>query len=87
MFHKPSSLFAQNASVLQTRLRSYSSPSKTIPRTQPALNFASSFANCELHSMVIVDKSMSESDPPTTNYPGKIPPDHDAPSDVVDEKN
>ncbi|GMP53574.1 hypothetical protein CsSME_00019003 [Camellia sinensis var. sinensis] len=45
------------------------------------------FANCELRSMVIVDKSMSESDPPTTNYPGKIPPDHDAPSDVVDEKN
>ncbi|GMP30599.1 hypothetical protein CsSME_00005192 [Camellia sinensis var. sinensis] len=45
------------------------------------------FANCELRSMVIVDKSMSESDPPTTNYPGKIPPGHDAHSDVVDEKN
>ncbi|CAL5377597.1 unnamed protein product [Camellia sinensis] len=45
------------------------------------------FANCELRSMVIVDKSMSGSDPPTTNYPGKIPPGPDAPSDVVDEKN
>ncbi|CAL5379327.1 unnamed protein product [Camellia sinensis] len=45
------------------------------------------FANCELRSMVIVDKSMSGSDRPTTNYPGKIPPGPDASSDVVDEKN
>ncbi|THG08009.1 hypothetical protein TEA_029377 [Camellia sinensis var. sinensis] len=45
------------------------------------------FANCELRSMVIVDKSMSGLDPPTMNYPGKIPPGPDAPSDVVDEKN
>ncbi|KAI7991898.1 Phosphoglycerate mutase-like protein 1 [Camellia lanceoleosa] len=45
------------------------------------------FANCELRSMVIVDKSMSGSDPSTTNYPGKIPPGPDLPSDVVDEKN
>ncbi|KDO81299.1 hypothetical protein CISIN_1g043114mg, partial [Citrus sinensis] len=31
------------------------------------------FANCELRSMVIVDRSMIGSDAPTTNYPGKIP--------------
>ncbi|GMQ01330.1 hypothetical protein CsSME_00047997 [Camellia sinensis var. sinensis] len=45
------------------------------------------FANCELRSMIIVDKSMSGSDPSTTNYPGKIPPGPDLPSDGVDEKN
>ncbi|XP_028105357.1 phosphoglycerate mutase-like protein 1, partial [Camellia sinensis] len=45
------------------------------------------FANCELSSMVIVDKSMSGSDPSTTNYPGKIPPGPDLPSDSVDKKN
>uniref|UniRef100_A0A6N2LUJ9 Phosphoglycerate mutase-like protein n=1 Tax=Salix viminalis TaxID=40686 RepID=A0A6N2LUJ9_SALVM len=31
------------------------------------------FANCELRSMVIVDRSMIGSDVSTTNYPGKIP--------------
>ncbi|KAF7143625.1 hypothetical protein RHSIM_Rhsim05G0095400 [Rhododendron simsii] len=46
-----------------------------------------SFANCELRSMIIVDKSMSGSDPSTTNYPGKIPPGPDVPSTVADEKN
>ncbi|KAL7002954.1 hypothetical protein U1Q18_004114 [Sarracenia purpurea var. burkii] len=45
------------------------------------------YANCELRSMVIVDKSMLGSDPSTTNYPGKIPPGPDVPSDFVDEKN
>ncbi|XP_059653152.1 phosphoglycerate mutase-like protein 1 isoform X2 [Cornus florida] len=49
------------------------------------------FANCELRSMVIVDRSMIGSDSSTTNYPGKIPPgpDHPSgPSDVAaDEKN
>jgi broad specificity phosphatase PhoE len=45
------------------------------------------YANCELRSMIIVDKSMSGSDPSTTNYPGKIPPGPDVPSEVVDEKN
>nr|KAJ0196535.1 hypothetical protein LSAT_V11C700374870 [Lactuca sativa] len=44
------------------------------------------FANCELRSMVIVDKSMLGSDPSTTDYPGKIPPGPDIPSDVVDKK-
>ncbi|XP_058217145.1 phosphoglycerate mutase-like protein 1 isoform X3 [Rhododendron vialii] len=45
------------------------------------------FANCELRSMIIVDKSLSGSDPSTTNYPGKIPPGPDVPSTVADEKN
>uniref|UniRef100_A0A6N2LV51 Uncharacterized protein n=1 Tax=Salix viminalis TaxID=40686 RepID=A0A6N2LV51_SALVM len=31
------------------------------------------FANCELRSMVIVDRSMIGSDVSATNYPGKIP--------------
>ncbi|KDP35944.1 hypothetical protein JCGZ_09916 [Jatropha curcas] len=43
------------------------------------------FANCELRSMVIVDRSMIGSDPPTTNYPGKIPYGPDLPSDVPEE--
>ncbi|MQL90631.1 hypothetical protein Taro_023227 [Colocasia esculenta] len=40
------------------------------------------FANCELRSMVLVDRSMRGSDIPTTNYPGKIPPGLDLPSDM-----
>ncbi|RYR71527.1 hypothetical protein Ahy_A02g005778 isoform A [Arachis hypogaea] len=43
------------------------------------------FANCELRSMVIVDRSMTGSTASTTNYPGKIPPGLDLPSDVADE--
>ncbi|KAL5855144.1 hypothetical protein ACOSQ4_004946 [Xanthoceras sorbifolium] len=43
------------------------------------------FANCELRSMVIVDKSMTGSDSSTTNYPGKIPSGLDLPSDVAIE--
>ncbi|KAH7567606.1 hypothetical protein JRO89_XS07G0102200 [Xanthoceras sorbifolium] len=43
------------------------------------------FANCELRSMVIVDRSMVSSDPATTNYPGKIPSGLDLPSDVAAE--
>ncbi|KAL7199607.1 hypothetical protein ACSBR2_021821 [Camellia fascicularis] len=35
----------------------------------------------------LISSSMSGSDPSTTNYPGKIPPGPDLPSDVVDEKN
>ncbi|MFQ6649335.1 hypothetical protein Gotur_023469 [Gossypium turneri] len=45
-----------------------------------------SFANCELRSMVIVDRSMIGFDPSMTNYPGKTPSGLDLPSDVVDEK-
>ncbi|KAK3015112.1 hypothetical protein RJ639_006792 [Escallonia herrerae] len=47
------------------------------------------FSNCELRSMVIVDtshSSMTGADFSTTNYPGKIPPGPDIPSDTVDEK-
>ncbi|XP_020228685.1 phosphoglycerate mutase-like protein 1 isoform X2 [Cajanus cajan] len=44
------------------------------------------FANCELRSMVIVDRSMIglEASTLTTNYPGKIPSGPDLPSDVAD---
>ncbi|KAJ6831239.1 phosphoglycerate mutase-like protein 1 isoform X2 [Iris pallida] len=45
------------------------------------------FANCELRSMVLIDKSVIGSDPPTTNYPGKIPQGSDLPSDVASEKH
>ncbi|XP_028240892.1 phosphoglycerate mutase-like protein 1 isoform X2 [Glycine soja] len=45
------------------------------------------FANCELRSMVIVDRSMIGSELSTTNYPGKIPSGLDLPSDVADEKS
>ncbi|KAF3435858.1 hypothetical protein FNV43_RR22950 [Rhamnella rubrinervis] len=43
------------------------------------------FANCELRSMVLVDRSMVASDPSTTDYPGKIPSGLDLPSDVANE--
>ncbi|CAH9105198.1 unnamed protein product [Cuscuta epithymum] len=39
------------------------------------------FKNCELRSMVIVDRCMIGSDIPTTDYPGKIPSGADVPSD------
>ncbi|KAJ8762470.1 hypothetical protein K2173_007909 [Erythroxylum novogranatense] len=45
------------------------------------------FANCELRSMVLVDRGMIGSDPATTNYPGKIPHGLDLPSDVAEEKH
>ncbi|KAG5414703.1 hypothetical protein IGI04_002270 [Brassica rapa subsp. trilocularis] len=47
---------------------------------------SSHFANCELRSVVLVDKCMNGSDPPVTNYPGKIPSGEDLPSDIADEK-
>ncbi|KAJ8769030.1 hypothetical protein K2173_024026 [Erythroxylum novogranatense] len=43
------------------------------------------FANCELRSMIIVDRSMAGSDPSTTNYPGKIPSGLDQPSNFPEE--
>ncbi|KAG8645798.1 phosphoglycerate mutase-like protein 1 isoform X1 [Manihot esculenta] len=43
------------------------------------------FVNCELRSMIIVDRSMIGSDPATTNYPGKIPRGLDRPSDAPEE--
>lgn len=45
------------------------------------------FANCELRSMVLVDRSMLGSSPSTTNYPGKIPSGLDLPSDLANEKH
>ncbi|KAL3843810.1 hypothetical protein ACJIZ3_001213 [Penstemon smallii] len=45
------------------------------------------YSNCELRSMVIMDRGMVGSDSPTTNYPGKIPLGPDTPSEVVDGKN
>jgi len=45
------------------------------------------FANCELRSVVIVDRSLKSSASSTTNYPGKIPYGLDLPSDVATEKH
>ncbi|KAL4024290.1 hypothetical protein IC575_018075 [Cucumis melo] len=45
------------------------------------------FANCELRSIVIVDRSMVGSDSSTTNYPGKVPSGLDIPSDAVDDNS
>ncbi|KAG9146012.1 hypothetical protein Leryth_015637 [Lithospermum erythrorhizon] len=39
------------------------------------------FQNCELRSVVIVDRSLMGSASPVTNYPGKIPGGADVPSD------
>ncbi|XP_039049790.1 phosphoglycerate mutase-like protein 1 [Hibiscus syriacus] len=44
------------------------------------------FANCELRSVVLVDRSMMGKDPATSNYPGQIPCGLDLPSDVAAEK-
>ncbi|KAK9163484.1 hypothetical protein Syun_004386 [Stephania yunnanensis] len=44
------------------------------------------FANCELRSMVLVDRNMVGKDPPVTNYPGKIPAGSDLPSDTAHKK-
>ncbi|XP_070026839.1 phosphoglycerate mutase-like protein 1 isoform X2 [Nicotiana tabacum] len=44
------------------------------------------FANCELRSMVIVDRSMIGSDSSITKYPGKIPSAANLPSEAADEK-
>lgn len=48
---------------------------------------SSHFANCELRSMVIADRSMIGSYSSSTNYPGKIPPGPDLPSEAADEEN
>ncbi|KAL3538740.1 hypothetical protein ACH5RR_002106 [Cinchona calisaya] len=55
------------------------------PLVQQAI--AKHFANCELRSMVLVDKSTIGSDISTTDYPGKIPSGLDLPSDLADERN
>ncbi|XP_010511104.1 PREDICTED: phosphoglycerate mutase-like protein 2 [Camelina sativa] len=44
------------------------------------------YANCEIRSVVLVDKCMDGSDSPVTNYPGKIPSGEDLPNDIADEK-
>ncbi|KAL7166040.1 hypothetical protein ACSBR2_036832 [Camellia fascicularis] len=41
------------------------------------------FNNCELRSVVIVDRSMIGSDSSNTKYPGKIPAGPDLPSDAA----
>ncbi|XP_066349418.1 phosphoglycerate mutase-like protein 1 isoform X2 [Miscanthus floridulus] len=45
------------------------------------------FANCELRSIVLVDRSMLGSYSPRLNYPGKIPAGLDLPSDIADKKH
>uniref|UniRef100_A0A0D6QTA0 Phosphoglycerate mutase-like protein n=1 Tax=Araucaria cunninghamii TaxID=56994 RepID=A0A0D6QTA0_ARACU len=42
------------------------------------------FANCELRSFVIADRSAVTTSLPLTNFPGGIPPGSDAPSDYDD---
>ncbi|XP_052203925.1 phosphoglycerate mutase-like protein 1 isoform X2 [Diospyros lotus] len=43
------------------------------------------FTNCELRSMAIMDRSMLGLDSSTTNYPGRLPPGPDLPSEAVDD--
>ncbi|KAK4560025.1 hypothetical protein RGQ29_008996 [Quercus rubra] len=43
--------------------------------------------NCELRSVVIIDRSMIGSDSSTTNYPGEIPSGLDLPSVIASEKH
>ncbi|WVZ83094.1 hypothetical protein U9M48_030274 [Paspalum notatum var. saurae] len=44
------------------------------------------FANCELRSLMLVDRSMLGSDSSSYNYPGNIPPGVDLPSSIVADK-
>lgn len=48
--------------------------------------FSTHFANCELRSVVLVDRGMIGSESTTANYPGKIPKGLDLPSDVAQQK-
>lgn len=45
------------------------------------------YANCELRSVVIADKSAIGTNLPTTDFPGGTPPGPDVPSDYEDVKN
>ncbi|XP_008785315.1 phosphoglycerate mutase-like protein 1 isoform X1 [Phoenix dactylifera] len=45
------------------------------------------FANCELRSMVLFDRSMLGQDSSSSNFPGRIPQGLDLPSDVAHEKH
>ncbi|XP_022141648.1 phosphoglycerate mutase-like protein 1 [Momordica charantia] len=45
------------------------------------------FANCELRSFVLVDRSMTGSESSTTNFPGGLPQGLDLPSDVAAESH
>lgn len=45
------------------------------------------FANCELRSMVLVDRGMISSDSPATDFPGKVPNGPDLPSGIADDKH
>ncbi|XP_051123856.1 phosphoglycerate mutase-like protein isoform X2 [Andrographis paniculata] len=45
------------------------------------------FNNCELRSVVIVDRSMVGTSSSSTDFPGKIPQGLDAPSDEAEEKH
>ncbi|XP_026431987.1 phosphoglycerate mutase-like protein 1 isoform X3 [Papaver somniferum] len=45
------------------------------------------FANCELRSVVIIDRGLIGSDTSVTNYPGKIPIGLDLPSDAALDKH
>ncbi|KAG6421947.1 hypothetical protein SASPL_118507 [Salvia splendens] len=47
------------------------------------MNFMNCFSNCELRSMVILDRGMVGSHCSSTNFPGKIPTGLDSPSDVA----
>ncbi|XXG49042.1 hypothetical protein AAC387_Pa02g3329 [Persea americana] len=44
-------------------------------------------ANCELRSLVLVDRSLIGHDLSTTNYPGNVPHGLDLPSNVAQEKH
>ncbi|XP_052203924.1 uncharacterized protein LOC127809205 isoform X1 [Diospyros lotus] len=57
----------------------------TITRHLVLLPNTQLFTNCELRSMAIMDRSMLGLDSSTTNYPGRLPPGPDLPSEAVDD--
>ncbi|XP_022146854.1 phosphoglycerate mutase-like protein 1 isoform X3 [Momordica charantia] len=49
--------------------------------------FCERFANCELRSFVLIDRSMIGSESSTTNFPGQLPRGLNFPSDVAAENH
>ncbi|KAL6885539.1 hypothetical protein ACP4OV_010318 [Aristida adscensionis] len=71
-----------HSGLLCHTLRKYSSECHPTVRQE----VSKYFANCELRSLVLVDRSNLGADSSRFNYPGKIPAGLDLPSDVADEK-
>ncbi|KAL2317582.1 hypothetical protein Fmac_031458 [Flemingia macrophylla] len=69
-----------HCSFLISTLRSYGNDCHANIKSE----ICTPFSNCELRSVVIIDRGMIGSSESTTNYPGKIPRGPDLPSEAAD---